>query len=96
MVAGAGTLDLLAEAIGDSPIQPPRIVISESEPLTPAARIRIRKALGSDPIDVYGLEEVSNFAWECEYRYGLHVSADSHIVEVATPLGDVGQLTVTA
>ena len=96
VVAGAGTLDLLAEAIGDAPIQPPRIVISDSEPLTPAARMQIRKALGSDPIDVYGLEEVSNFAWECEYRHGLHVSADSHIVEVPAPVGDVGPLTVTA
>ena len=96
VVAGAGTLEILAEAAQGRKICPPRLVISDSEPLTPLSRAGIRQALGSDPIDVYGLEEVSNFAWECEHRHGLHVSADSHIVEVAAPVGDVGLLTVTA
>lgn len=96
VTAGAGTLDLLASAIGDAAVRPPRIVISDSETLTPAARARIRDALGTDPVDVYGLEEVSNFAWECERRAGMHVSADSHVVEVAAPPGEIGPLTVTA
>ena len=97
VVAGAGTLELLAGAIGDTPmIRPPRIVVSDSETLTPSARARIRSALGTDPIDVYGLEEVSNFAWECEHRTGLHVSADSHVVEVGAPAGEIGPLVVTA
>ena len=96
MVAGAGTLDLLATAIGNAAVRPPRIVISDSETLTPSTRARIRDALGTDPVDVYGLEEVSNFAWECERREGMHVSADSHVVEVAAPPGEVGPLTVTA
>ncbi|MEI7861175.1 MAG: hypothetical protein WCJ21_01030 [Planctomycetota bacterium] len=96
IVAGAGTLDLLAEAIGNSPIPPPRIVIADSETLTPSMRGRIHAALGTEPVDVYGLEEVSNFAWECEHHAGMHVSADSHIVEVVAPIGDVGALVVTA
>jgi phenylacetate-CoA ligase len=96
VMAGAGTLDLLAAAIGDAPVRPPQIVISDSETLTPSIRMRIHAALGTDPIDVYGLEEVSNFAWECERRAGLHISADSHIVEVGAPPGEIGPLTVTA
>ena len=96
IVAGAGTLDLLAEAIGTSPIPPPRIVIADSEPLTPSMRGRIRAALGTEPVDVYGLEEVSNFAWECEHHAGMHISADSHIVEVVAPAGEIGPLVVTA
>ncbi len=96
VVAGAGTLELLAAASAAAPIRPPRLVVSDSETLTPAARARIHRALGTPPIDVYGLEEVSNFAWECERREGLHVSADSHIVEVGAPRGEVGPVTVTA
>lgn len=96
VVSGAGTLDLLASAALDSGIATPRIVVSDSETLTPATRARIHRVLGTNPIDVYGLEEVSNFAWECERRDGLHVSADSHIVEVGAPAGEVGPVTVTA
>ena len=96
VVAGAGTLDLLAATAEDATITPPRLVVSDSETLTPAARTRIHRALGTDPIDVYGLEEVSNFAWQCECRDGLHVSADSHIVEIGAPAGEVGPITVTA
>lgn len=96
VVAGAGTLELLSEAAQRAAVRPPRLVISDSEPLTPHARARVRAALGTDPVDVYGLEEVSNFAWECERHAGLHVSADSHVVEVAAPTGEPGPLLVTA
>lgn len=96
VVAGAGTLEILAEEVQGRKIFPPRLVISDSEPLTPKSRARIRELLGGNPVDVYGLEEVSNFAWECEHHDGMHVSADSHVVEVAAPVGAVGSLTVTA
>jgi len=96
VVAGAGTLDALAGAVASRPIRAPRLVVSDSEPLTPTSRSRIATALGTDPVDVYGLVEVSNFAWECERRCGLHVSADSHLVEVQAPPGEIGPLLVTA
>ncbi len=96
IVAGAGTLDLLTAAAEARRLKSPRLVISDSEPLTPTIRSRIRTVFGVDPVDVYGLVEVSNFAWQCEQRAGLHVSADSHIVEVAAPAGVPGPLTVTA
>jgi phenylacetate-CoA ligase len=96
LVAGAGTLEVLAQAVAGQPVRHPRVLISDSEPLTPRARALIRDALGSDPVDVYGLEEVSNFAWECERHAGLHVSADSHLVEVDASPGNTGPLRVTA
>jgi phenylacetate-CoA ligase len=47
----------------------------------------VARAAGRVPIDRYGLVELSDFAWECERRDGLHVSADTHLVEI---LGDDG------
>jgi phenylacetate-CoA ligase len=98
VVAGAGTLHALAEAIAALGLEPPRprIIVSDSETLMPAARLVVRRVLGTDPVDVFGLEELSNFAWECELRRGFHVSADSHIVEVAAPPGEPGPIIATA
>jgi phenylacetate-CoA ligase len=98
VMAGASTLHALAEtvqALGIPPPQP-RLIVSDSEPLTPRTRHLVHCALGTNPIDVYGLVELSNFAWECEQRCGLHVSSDSHIVEVDAPHGRSGRLIATA
>jgi phenylacetate-CoA ligase len=82
--AGAGTLHDLALTILAARVTPPvpRLIISDSEPLRPDTRALVRRALGVAPLDVYGLVELSNFAWQCEERSGLHVSADTHLVEV--------------
>lgn len=98
VVAGAGTLHALAEAYERLGVEPsrPRIVISDSETLAPTTRQLIHRALGTDPIDVFGLVELSNFAWQCEHRRGFHVSADSHVVEVNAPQGTPGPLIATA
>jgi phenylacetate-CoA ligase len=97
IVAGASTLVALAEVIESRGLRvpAPRLVISDSETLYPAARQTIRRVLSTDPVDVFGLVELSNFAWQCERRAGFHVSADSHIVEVAAPPGETGPLIVT-
>lgn len=98
VVAGASTLHALAEAAETAGlcIKPPRIVVSDSELLSTSTRSLIRRVLGTDPIDVFGLVEVSNFAWECEQQNGFHISADSHIVEVKAPSGSPGPMLVTA
>lgn len=97
VVAGAGTLHALAEALLERGVRHvPRLVISDSETLAPATRALVREAMGCDPCDVYGLEEMSNFAWQCECRGGFHVSEDSHLVEVDAPPGEAGPLTATA
>lgn len=97
VVGGAGTLHALAEAVlerGERHV--PRLVFSDSETLAPETRNLVREALGCDPCDVYGLEEMSNFAWQCECREGFHVSDDSHIAEVDAPPGETGPLIATA
>ncbi len=98
IVAGAGTLHALAETIQTLGLNlpPPRLIISDSETLSPATRQLVRRVLGRDPVDVYGLVELSNFAWECERRSGFHVSADSHIVEVVGASGEPGPIITTA
>lgn len=83
VVAGASTLVALAEAYQERNLpMAPRLIVSDAETLSPSARSAIRAGLGSDPVDVYGLVELSNFAWQCPERNTFHVSADSHIVEV--------------
>ena len=98
LVASAGTLHALAKAVETLGFAPPhpRIIISDSETLAPATRRVVHRALGTDPVDVFGLVELSNFAWECEQRRGYHVSADSHLVEVNAPSGKPGPVIVTA
>ena len=98
IAAGAGTLHALAESVArlGLTIHPPRLIISDSETLSPGTKDFVRRVLGSVPIDVYGLVELSNFAWECERGSGFHVSADSHIVEVLAPPGRPGSLIATA
>ena len=97
ILACASTLQALAEAVETLglEVRPPRIIISDGETLTPATRGLVHRVLGTEPVDVFGLVEVSNFAWQCEQREGFHISADSHIVEVAASPGEVGQVIVT-
>ncbi|WP_443147716.1 phenylacetate--CoA ligase family protein [Nitrospira sp.] len=98
IVAGAGTLHALADTVKTLGLNlpSPRLIVSDSETLSPATRQLVRGALGRDPVDVYGLVELSNFAWECERRSGFHVSADSHIVEVPADSGEPGPIITTA
>jgi phenylacetate-CoA ligase len=80
ILAAASTLEALAEAwSGDMPR--PRIVIADCETLYPATRRLVRERMGVEPVNIYGLVELSEFAWECEQHDGYHVNADSHVVE---------------
>ena len=80
---------------------PPRIVIADAEPLVPTTRAVVTRAFGTPPTDVYGLVELSNFAFECAAVAGLHVTADTHLVEILdeagapAPLGGTGRIVVT-
>ena len=80
---------------------PVRLVITDAEPLLPTTRALVTRAFGVVPFDVYGLVELSNFAWECERHDGLHVSADTHLVEILDddgrplPPGTPGRIVCT-
>jgi phenylacetate-CoA ligase len=101
--ASASTLHDLAAALiaAGEPPPPVRLVIADAESLLPATRALVTRAFGRAPYDVYGLVELSNFAWECERHDGLHVSADTHLVEILdaegrpVPPGTPGRIVCT-
>ncbi len=82
-------------------LPPPRIVVADAEPLLPPTRALVTRVFGTAPTDVYGLVELSNFAFECPAAAGLHVTADTHLVEVLdddgrpVPTGTPGRVVVT-
>lgn len=68
------------------PIQA-RYVISTGEVLTVAVRSRLEKGLSCEVYDRYGLEEFGAVAVECRMHNGMHVNAETFIVEVVDEVG---------
>ncbi|MBN2142596.1 phenylacetate--CoA ligase family protein [Candidatus Woesearchaeota archaeon] len=64
-------------------------VISSAETLYPENRRLIEEALHTKVFNRYGSREVGNVAHECEKRKGLHVNAESYIIEVVSRDGKV-------
>jgi phenylacetate-CoA ligase len=78
----------------------PRVVLVHGEVLDAATRELIHAALGTAPVELYGLTEVGLVAWQCERREGFHVNADAFVVEVLrdgrpAAAGELGSLVVT-
>lgn len=78
----------------------PRLIFSNSETLTGAAREQIAEAFGVNPINVYETWEFGTIAWECPQRDGLHINADYVILEVISegreaPAGEAGEIVGT-
>lgn len=71
--------------------------ISSAETLYPKHRRLIEKALHTSVFDRYGSREVGNVAHECDKHKGLHVNAETYIVEVVkdNPKDHKGRLIVT-
>jgi len=88
---------LLAQGIK---VPPPKAVITSAELLQPHQRRVIEQGLGAPVFDRYGAREVGMIASECERHQGLHIAADSLLVEMvadgapAAP-GEPGQIVVT-
>jgi phenylacetate-CoA ligase len=77
-----------------------RLVVAAGELLDPGTRRLVHAVLGADPVAVYGMTETGYLAWQCERRAGLHVSADTHLVEILrgetpAPPGTLGEVVVT-
>lgn len=88
-----------AQAAGRA-LHPARLVVAAGEPLDPDTRRLVRTALGADPMVVYGTTETGYLAWQCERRLGLHVGADTHLLEILrgdapAPPGALGEVVVT-
>jgi len=78
----------------------PRAVICQGELLDAETRKTIECVFGSTPVDLYTLTEVGYVAWQCERREGLHVNADTHLVEIVRDGGaarpnQLGKVVVT-
>jgi phenylacetate-CoA ligase len=78
----------------------PRMVFTDSELLTPAARRLIDETFGAPVFDVYGTYETDNIGYECSEHSGYHLAIDCVIVEVlenGAPVaaGESGDLVCT-
>lgn len=78
----------------------PKVVFSQGEVLDAGCSELVRRVLGSDPVDLYGLTEVGYLAWQCRQRSGFHLNPDAYLVELlrdgrpAAP-GELGRVVVT-
>jgi phenylacetate-CoA ligase len=80
----------------------PRLVLSESEQLSEAARRRIESAFAAPVVDTYGTHEFNLVATQCPHTDAYHVCADGVLVEVIgddggeVPVGATGEVVATA
>jgi phenylacetate-CoA ligase len=102
VVGTATALRNLAGALQVAGLTPkrPRFVLCAGELLDSETRRMVNEALRADPIALYGQTEVGYVAWECERRTGLHVNADTHLVEVLqngedAAEGELGNIVIT-
>jgi phenylacetate-CoA ligase len=82
------------------PVHRPRGIITTAMVLHDWQRRRIEDVFGCPVTNRYGCEEVSLIACECEEHRGLHVNADSVLVEIVkdgrpAPPGTPGSIVVT-
>jgi phenylacetate-CoA ligase len=75
-------------------------VLCWGETLTPAARALVERVFGCPVFDEYGTRELGPVAHECQAHAGLHVNAESYLVEVmrdGRPAadGETGEVLIT-
>jgi phenylacetate-CoA ligase len=79
----------------------PAAILVGGGTLLPPMREAIIKAFGAPVINFYGSREMGDVACECTEMAGLHVSSNSHAVEVVDPngrpvVGEEGDLVLTS
>lgn len=95
------SIELIASVGGPpAPGRGPRAVITSEQTLSPAARAAIEQGMQTRVFDLYATRELGPIAHECDMHRGLHVNAESYIVEIlrdgrpAAP-GELGDVVVT-
>jgi phenylacetate-CoA ligase len=96
------SLHWLAKNLGNAsdPLQPFSSVSVHGQTLTPDARAEMQSAFGCKVYNMYTSEEFSVIAHQCETLDGLHITAESYVIEVlkdgkpAKP-GQVGEVVIT-
>ena len=102
-VAYAGAVFLLARYLRDRGIRDhhrPRSIITSAELLTADQRALIEEVFACPVFDRYGSREFSLIASECEAHAGLHIAADTLLVEVLRGgepcrAGETGEVVIT-
>lgn len=96
-------LEIIAAALIRSgrSFPPPKLLIPGGDVLDGASRDRFERAFGVNPFDYYGASELGSVAWECRRHAGLHVNADSYIVEIvrdgkSAAYGEEGRVVCTS
>ena len=79
---------------------PPRAIFCQGEITDQHTKELSEKIFGIFPIDVYTSTELGYVAWQCERREGLHINADTHLLEVlhkgvAVSPGNLGNIVIT-
>lgn len=95
------TIAQYARAMGLEIRHPPAAVLGGGGTMFPPMREAIRRAFGAPAVDFYGSREMGDVACECALTAGLHVSMNSHRVEVLDPRGrgvveEEGDLVLTS
>ncbi|TKJ41562.1 hypothetical protein CEE37_03075 [candidate division LCP-89 bacterium B3_LCP] len=62
----------------------PKLLFTLAEVLTDADREILKNLWGTEPIDLYGANEVGHIAFQCHKRQGYHINLDSLHVEIIT------------
>ena len=76
-------------------------ILSACEQLHPHQRERIERVFGTEVINLYGCNEFGVVATECHAHRGLHVNADTLVVEILddagrpVPRGESGRIVVS-
>jgi phenylacetate-CoA ligase len=68
----------------------PRMLITAAEPFDAVLRRRVTDERPIETRNFYGAVEVGRIAWECAAGEGLHINADSNILELADKAGVAG------
>jgi phenylacetate-CoA ligase len=96
------SLLLFAQYLTEQRVEPPRLkaIITSAECLSPSERSFIEQTLRCRTFDRYGCREFSVIASECEAHEGLHLAAETMLVEFVVGdrparSGEVGEIAVT-
>ena len=78
----------------------PKLMFTLAEVLTPEDRTVLQRQWGTNPLDLYGANEVGHIAFQCPRRQGYHINADSLHVEILhgdrpAGAGERGEVVVT-
>ncbi|MBX9245010.1 phenylacetate--CoA ligase family protein [Actinotalea ferrariae] len=82
-------------------VDPPTAVATTAAPLTSSTRSRLEEVFGAPVYDEYRGAEIGWMAGECRMQDGLHVFADTRLLEVVDadgnplPPGETGDIVIT-